>query len=718
MTELVTQKRPRMFLRKRSRQPNRPESYINDTKDEVKPNSGTDAPVEPTQEKRKANMISPRVGKLAFEMARSESRKNLDLNVKLFQRQSLLLAVQRQIEGDKQTKLLEDVAPFLGENITNRPRLPKDDNIAGFAGEENHNALGEVAATEKGKEKETAWTEACGPLGPVTPSSTRNSCASKGNSLSASNSLSKLGDSLGGGIQKLNLFPTPRRPSRQSHFRSVTLPNNDFEDVAESVTGGFSFRMGFRNREASSVSQPTPRPRTASGATSTDSGSGHGRNRSNSNTGACATMADFALPRVPDDMEGSFMLMPEESKEKRKKRDAWFREQADREMRVRNEKRRREAEREAARRLALRERDMLNDIVLGVRQENQLKISKKRKQSGASVSIVAGAEKDVVLPDKSPPPPSALSKAWSTLKKGTGRMLLTRKSTYDLRDMAEKMALPAPPLTERGDSSNTFTSVDEDSDDSIVQEKNVGPEPQSQEPAVSGNGQVRHLTAPSRKEKKLSQEEMWDLLSIRPPKRRPSESPLLLLVTGHADRPASAGMQFPIYQQLGPISPPPMSPLPPLPPSRTASRSTEVDYNVEEPEHGNDHLLASDDDQASSDFFDEFFREACRPETPSGELHAAAEPIASSPESHVAEGSRRGRGGSLMQRLEAATQQPTSSPEIESFDSQTTKEVTCLPTSDDKEEGRVDTEKALNDVEYEDEVENTPILVKEEEEVA
>ncbi len=44
-------------------------------------------------------------------------------------------------------------------------------------------------------------------------------------------------------------------------------------------------------------------------------------------------MADFNLPRVPHKMDGYFMLMPEESKENRAKRDIWFREQADKELR-------------------------------------------------------------------------------------------------------------------------------------------------------------------------------------------------------------------------------------------------------------------------------------------------------------------------------------------------------------------------------------------------
>ncbi|KIH94511.1 hypothetical protein SPBR_05736 [Sporothrix brasiliensis 5110] len=592
-------------------------------------------------------------------MARSESSKNLDLNVKLFQRQSLLLAAQKQMESNKQRqqrlKLLEDVAPFLGEDITNHPSLTKTDNNPVLPRVENQNDFGNLIQNNKGKE--AGLIEVCEPLGPVTPSSTQNSCASKGSSFSASNSLSKIGDSLGGGVQKL--FSTPRRASRRGHVRSVTQPNNDFNGfnvAAEHVTGGRSFRMGFRNREASSVSQPEPRPQTASDNRSKDNSSGRGRTRSNSSSGPCATMADFALPRVPNEMEGSFMLMPEESKENREKRDAWFRERADQEMRSRNEKRRRETEREAARELGLRERNMLNDIVLGVRHERQKKTSKKQKPSGSSMSTAAGAEKEVVLPDKSPPPPSTLSKAWSTLKKGTGRILLTRKSTYDLRDMAEKIAPPAPPLKERGDSSNSFTSVDEDSDDSIVQDKTAElvsePEPQSQpqDIAVSGNGQVSHLTVPSRKEKKLSQEELLDLLSIRPPQRRPSEPPLPLFVTGNPERPTSSGTQLSICRQLGPASPPPMSPLPPLPPSRTTSHATEVNNSGEE------EGLLSDDDQESSDFFEEYFREGCRPETPLGnQMHnSPGEPIASSPESNVAHGGRHARDRSLMQRLEAA----------------------------------------------------------------
>ncbi|CAK7205140.1 RNA polymerase I enhancer binding protein [Sporothrix eucalyptigena] len=183
-------------------------------------------------------------------------------------------------------------------------------------------------------------------------------------------------------------------------------------------------------------------------------------------------MADFAPPRIPEGMEGDFMLMPEQSKENSEKRKAWFREQADLEARTRSEKRRREAERESARQLALRERDLLNDFIVETQQQSgkqEISRVKKRKQSTSSASAVAGAEKAVVLPDKSPPPPSALSKAWSSLKKGTGRMLLTRKSTFDLRDMAEKMAPPPPPLSQRGDSNNTIDNS-EDSDDSGIQD--------------------------------------------------------------------------------------------------------------------------------------------------------------------------------------------------------------------------------------------------------
>ncbi|CAK7225717.1 hypothetical protein SBRCBS47491_005984 [Sporothrix bragantina] len=296
-------------------------------------------------------------------------------------------------------------------------------------------------------------------------------------------------------------------------------------------------------------------------------------------------MADFALPRVPDGMEGNFLLMPEQSKENSEKRKAWFREQADLEARNRVEKRRRETERETARQLALQEQDLLNDLMVEARQQHgKQKISngKKRSQPEATASAATGAEKAVVLPDKSPPPPSALSKAWSSLKKGTGRMRLSRKSTFDLRDMAEKMAPPPPPLSQRGDSNNTIDDS-EDSDDSGLRA-----------PAPSSHGQVRYLTEPVQKDKKLNQQEMWDLLSIRPPKRRPSElAPLFIPVPGQGGSLSTTkgGVREHLHRNMGPVSPPPMSPLPPLPPSRAASRSIEVNYNVED--HSIDTVVAS-----------------------------------------------------------------------------------------------------------------------------
>lgn len=59
--------------------------------------------------------LSPRVGKLAFELALSESRRNLDLDVKLFQRESLLIAAKMQIEKDKE-KLNKQQAQKCGKN--------------------------------------------------------------------------------------------------------------------------------------------------------------------------------------------------------------------------------------------------------------------------------------------------------------------------------------------------------------------------------------------------------------------------------------------------------------------------------------------------------------------------------------------------------------------------------------------------------------------------
>ncbi|CAK7563561.1 MAG: RNA polymerase I enhancer binding protein [Sporothrix epigloea] len=580
-------KQPVALLRKRSLYTAiRPQSSLVDTHGVANTNNGNAS--ETSAAKQETFLISPRVGKLAFEMPRSESRKNLELNVQLFQRQSLLLAAKLQIEGDYK-----------------RQKLAGEGHIS----DGHHLSIRSTEKRPSGKENQDD-------------------------------------------------FEGSRYPSRRSHVRSTTQPDNGFNDNEKDAKGGFGFREGLRRREASLASQPDPHSRTASGIASTHSLSDNGRSRadSTSSTGggfsAHAVAAEFTLPYVPDGADVESELILQQSAVDYEQQNNCSRVQANQELYEYAEGRLPTIDCESAHQLALQEQ-----VMVEVNKQNGTKsmgIAKKYKQPGASASASAGAAMAIVLPDRLPPPPSAISKAWSSLKKGTGKMLLTRKSTLDLREVAEKMAPPPPPFSQRGDSNNTIENSDE-SDDSCLQK-----------PEAKVNGQVRHLTGPSQKDKKLSQEEMWDLLSIRPPKKRPLKLKALHIPTADQDwapvatKNSARGLSF---CETGPISPPPQSPLPPLPLSRAASRSNETGDSTESNSitasvnAGDMISIQSSQPSGSSDIFDEYLEHECQPKTSpvfedEGATNVFSETVASSPESNVARGSRGARTGSSIQQLE------------------------------------------------------------------
>ncbi|CAK7264919.1 hypothetical protein SEPCBS57363_001326 [Sporothrix epigloea] len=426
----------------------------------------------------------------------------------------------------------------------------------------------------------------------------------------------------------------------------------------EQVAGGVPTIPHMPVDRLSSFSQRRPSNRTASGIASTISSSDNGRGRADSNSsagggcGAHVAAADFILPYVPDGVDVDSELIPEQPAGDSEQHENCSRVQVDRELYEYAEGRLCTIDRESAHQVALQEQ-----VMVEANKQNGSKnmdIAKKCKQPGASASANAGAAMAVVLPDSLPPPPSAISKAWSSLKKGTGKMLLTRKSTFDLREVAEKMAPPPPLLSQRGDSNNTIDNSEE-SDDSGLRK-----------PEAKVNGQVRHLTEPLQKDKKYSQEEMWDLLSIRPPKKRPLKLTPLHISTASQDRASVAsknsarGLSF---CETGPVSPPPQSPLPPLPLSRAASRSNQTGNSIESNsiitsvKAGDMISILSSHPSGSSDIFDEYFEHECQHKTSlvledEGALNDISETVASSPESHVARGSRGARTGSSIQQLE------------------------------------------------------------------
>lgn len=645
-------KQPVALLRKRSLYTAiRPQSSLVDTHGVANTNNGNAS--ETSAAKQETFLISPRVGKLAFEMPRSESRKNLELNVQLFQRQSLLLAAKLQIEGDyKRQKLAGEGHISDGHHLSIRSTEKRP------SGKENQDDFEGCITSGEVKQKVALKTESCQPLDPLTPSCTQNSCGSKASTFSSNSSLSRISSGLSGGMHMLNLLPSSRYPSRRSHVRSTTQPDNGFNDNEKDAKGGFGFREGLRRREASLASQPDPHSRTASGIASTHSLSDNGRSRadSTSSTGggfsAHAVAAEFTLPYVPDGADVESELILQQSAVDYEQQNNCSRVQANQELYEYAEGRLPTIDCESAHQLALQEQ-----VMVEVNKQNGTKsmgIAKKYKQPGASASASAGAAMAIVLPDRLPPPPSAISKAWSSLKKGTGKMLLTRKSTLDLREVAEKMAPPPPPFSQRGDSNNTIENSDE-SDDSCLQK-----------PEAKVNGQVRHLTGPSQKDKKLSQEEMWDLLSIRPPKKRPLKLKALHIPTADQDwapvatKNSARGLSF---CETGPISPPPQSPLPPLPLSRAASRSNETGDSTESNSitasvnAGDMISIQSSQPSGSSDIFDEYLEHECQPKTSpvfedEGATNVFSETVASSPESNVARGSRGARTGSSIQQLE------------------------------------------------------------------
>ena len=547
-----------------------------------------------------ASLFTPRLGKLAFEMAMSESRKNLDLDVKLFQRQSLLLAAKKQIEGDN----LKRLKLMYGGNESAR-----------------FNDAKVKEQEEEGGALPPPFRPHPGDL--VLFNSTQTSGASRASSFSASSSFNRPGDvgdsfgtsSSGPAGPKESRFPSPRRPSRRRHLRSITQPFNTLKDsngdrnsygssANAASSSSFSFRMGLRSREVSSASQKTPfsRPSTAAGSFRSSANQaldlGTGSFGAGSNTkendikGACATMDDFSLPQVPPDMEGYCTLMPEESQELREKRNIWFREQADKED---------EEHRQAK--------------VSDNQHRHQPLLKKKRKQPPQS----SQEPKEIVLPETMPPPPSSVSKAWSSLKRGASRMLVPRKSTMDLRDLAKKRAASAPMPSTVSSSRNSSEGTSGD----------------SFRKASEGTTGPGHLED--------------DGLSIQLPKRQsskaetavhpatdPGDIPLPLspiTVQNEAFRALPAPVRL-----LGPMSPPPTSPLPPIPP--TAGMRPCANRLM----GGDSSLLGSDADTHSLthslDAFDRYFEsEARTADAPvkSDELgNGDQEDIPSSPASNVA----------------------------------------------------------------------------------
>ncbi|EPE05103.1 myb dna-binding domain containing protein [Ophiostoma piceae UAMH 11346] len=601
-----------------------------------------------------ASFFTPRLGKLAFEMAMSESRKNLDLDVKLFQRQSLLLAAKKQIEGDnlKRLKLMYD-----GSELTklNDAKVKEQKEEEGALPVKVDITSLEAGAPTNGDMPPPSRPH---PGDLVAINSTQTSIASRASSFSASSSFNKSGGvdgsfgtgSSGPADPNQSRFPSPRRPSRRRHLRSITQPFNTLKDSnsdrnrygssANAASSSFSFRMGLRSREVSSASQKTPfsRPSTAAGSLSSSAnqalGLGTGSSDTGSNTkendnkGACATMDDFSLPQVPPDLEGYFTLMPEESKELREKRNRWFREQVDKEDQHGQAK------------------------VSDDHHHHQPFLKKKRKQPPQSSSQ---DPKEIVLPDTMLPPPSSVSKAWTSLKRGASRMLVPRKSTMDLRDLAKKRAASAPMPSTVSSSCNSSEGTSGDSSRK-ASEGTIGPG-HLENDAMCNDNKSRGHGDEVREDGGLSiqlrkRQPSRAATAVHPP-TNPGDIPLPLspiMVQNEAFRAFPAPLRF-----LGPTSPPPTSPLPPIPPTtgvRPRMDNPMGGMTDKSSNSGDSSLPESETDIRGLDTFDQYLEDEANTTCVLGKNSKRSdggdhEDIPSSPASNVAGDNTRARSSSV-----------------------------------------------------------------------
>ncbi|OAA59603.1 myb DNA-binding domain containing protein [Niveomyces insectorum RCEF 264] len=595
-----------------------------------------------------APMATPRLGKLAFELPRSESRKQLDLNTSLFQRQSLLMAAKSQIEGDHQKQQQQQQQQQQQHQEEEAKKENQRQNVDNGA-----KPTGSVADTSPPPKRPT-------------PSSTLNSLLSK-HSGSPVSTRSLRGIASG----QPPLSPAHSILRRQPHghptLRSFTQP-------AASIKAAFE-----RSKSRNSSTSTTATTATTPGTTVTKE-----RPVSVASEPTQATMVPLTI-----DMGGAGYFLGTAVAQQLGKH------------RLRKSDKACEAAREAAALDAAARSGLHRDRVAQPAQTTKTTEHPPHQQHipfGGSGGGGIGAAARTDIASAGQLPPFTLSKAWSSLKRGTSKMLAARKSTVDLREAARRghgrtLSTSSSSSNHAGraasfDRARTFTLT--------------GTASASAPPPPPPHGSTT----------KLTQEEMWDLLSIRPPlvatrartgtafscqprvqalpsspsstpplQPRPStegnDSPTVVQQQAPTNTPADKDASRWLHQ-LGPASPPPDGPLPPVPPplprrvrppmsaaerdAREAqarlkagailngSRSLQRgDKNLEtgENEEGED----DGDDSVSSSLLDALVAPPLRPNTrPASNEGRVSNTVASSPASQVADGRHggwRGDGAAL-----------------------------------------------------------------------